>query len=289
MIEGLLEGLCLALDPAIADPGLEVPVSSTTRLRLRDVDARFSQSVASGRNLLLKHKCLLPAENELLSRLAELDRELSAPTLRRKRPDAATRVQHLLRDFACRLARRSLGARGAVTRDQVLLAQYQKIVEGRQEDGELLLSAAREVTRLLNASDKFEVSLTTTFGQPMPPATLRAVLITNKQTVKPQLETLSGRPAAPMRLLRVGRNRGEQTIALTFDLYRSIRLLEAGLSRASLPTEVNALIDATKARLSGPIVRDQESLEDSYIELGASGTRIELIGGRFLPISERTT
>lgn len=153
----------------------------------------------------------------------------------------------------------------------------------------MLLAAAREVSRLLNTNDKFEVSLTTTFGQPMPPTTLRAVLVTSKQPVKPRTDTLSGRPMSPMRLLRVGRNRGEQTIALTFDLYRSIRLLEAGLSRASLPTEVNALIDATKARLSGPIVRDPEGLEDSSIELGASGTRIELIGGRFLPVSGRSS
>lgn len=289
MIEGLLESLCLALDPAVADPALEVPVSLTTRLKLRDIDARFSQSVASGRSMLLKHKCLSPAETELLGRLAELDRELSTPALRRKRPDAATRVQHLLREFACRLSRRSLGARGAVTRDREFLAQYQRIVEGGNDDGELLLSAAREVTRLLNANDKFEVSLTTTFGQPMPPATLRAVLVTTKQTVKPRIEAVAGRPEPPMRLLRVGRNKGEQTIALTFDLYRSIRLLESGMSRASLPTEVNALIDATKARLSGPIVRDPEGLEDSSIELGASGTRIELIGGRFLPVSERAT
>ena len=224
----------------------------------------------------------------MLGRLAELDRELSTPALRRKRPDAATRVQHLLREFACRLVRRSLGARGAVTRDQELLGQYQRIVEDGSQDSDLLLAAAREVSRLLNTNDKFEVSLTTTFGQPMPPTTLRAVLVTSKQPVKPRTDTLSGRPMSPMRLLRVGRNRGEQTIALTFDLYRSIRLLEAGLSRASLPTEVNALIDATKARLSGPIVRDPEGLEDSSIELGASGTRIELIGGRFLPVSGRS-
>ncbi len=287
MIEGLLDSLCLALDPAVADPALEVPVSSTTRLKLRDIDARFSQSVGSGRSLLLKYKCLSPAETELMSRLAELDRELSTPALRRKRPDAATRVQHLLRDFACRLVRRSLGTRGAVTRDQELLAQYQRIVEGGNQDEELLLSAAREVSRLLNTNDKFEVSLTTTFGQPMPPATLRAVLVTTKQAVKPRLVSDEGRPIPPMRMLRVGRSTGEQAIALTFDLYRSIRLLEAGLSRASLPTEVNALIDTTKARLSGPIVRDPESLEDSSIELGASGTRIELIGGRFLPVTGR--
>lgn len=286
MLEGLLESLCNTLDPAVADPEFEVPVSASTRLKLRDIDARFSQSVASGRVVLLKYKCLSPAEAELLGRLAELDRELSSAALRRKRPDSATRVQHVLRDFSCRLVRRSLGTRSAITRDRELLVQYQHIVEGSSEDGDLLLAATRAVSRLLNTNDKFEVSLTTTFGQPMPPATLRAVLVTAKQAVRPRTDVNHGRPVAPMRLLKVGRAAREQTIALTFDLYRSICLLESGLSRASLPTEVNALIDATKARLSGPIVRDLEGLEDSAIELGTAGTRIELIGGRFLPVSE---
>ena len=60
-----------------------------------------------------------------------------------------------------------------------------------------------------------------------------------------------------------------------------MRLIDSGLSRASLPAEVNALIDATKARLSGPIVRDTEGLEQSYIELGSAELRIEILNGRF--------
>jgi hypothetical protein len=285
MIEGLLESLCTTLDPAVADPRLDIALSGSTRAKLRDIDARFSQSVKSGRDLMSKHKCLAPTEMELLGRLAELDRQLSAPVLRRKRPDAATRVQHVLREFACRLVRRSLGVRDAVTQDNELLQQYQQIVEDNSTGGDLLLSAAREVSRLLNANDKFEVPLTTTFGQPLPPLALRATLVTTKQPVRPRLGVQAGRPVAPLRSLRVGRNFGEQSVALTFDLYRSIRLLEAGLSRASLPTEVNALIDTTKARLSGPIVRDPEGLEDASIELGSSGARVEIIGGRFHPVA----
>lgn len=284
MIQGLLESLGTTLDPAVADPGLAIALSGTTTIELRDIDARFSQSVKSGRDLMVRHKCLSALEMDLLGRLAELDRQLSTPAMRRRRPDAATRVQHVIRDFACRLVRRSLGTRDAVTRDKELLEQYQRIVEDSTPDGSLLLAAARAVSRLLNTGDKFEVSLTTTFGQPLPPAALRAVLFTAKQTVKPYAEVSSGRPLAPMRSLSVGRTRA-QPLALTFDLYRSIRLLESGLSRASLPTEVNALIDATKARLSGPIVRDPDGLEDSTIDLGSSGAKIEIIGGRFHPIA----
>jgi hypothetical protein len=288
MIEGLLDALGTSLDPAIADPAMTVPVSDSVRIPLRDIDARFSQSVSSGRGFLSRHKCLSPSEVELLGRLAELDRELSTPLYRKKRPDAATRIQHLVRDFACRFVRRSLCTRAGITRDGEFLSQFQQIVEDAGGSGELLLTAVREVSRLLNGDDKFEVSLTTTFGQPMPPPALRAVLVTAKQAVRPVADTSPARPLAPMRYLRVGRGKGDQPIALTFDLYRSVRLLSTGLSRASLPREVNALIDATKARLSGPIVRDPDGLDDAVIELGTSGARIELIGGRFLPTVERT-
>lgn len=289
MIAGLLETLCDVLDPALADPGTMISLNDSTRVPLRDIDARFSQSVASGRSMMSRHRCLTAAEMELLARLAELDRALSTAAHRRRRPDAATRVQHLVRDFACRLVRRSLCTRAGAARDGELLSQFQAIVEDQDGTSDLLLKAVREVGRLLNGDDKFEVSLTTTFGQPMPPIALRALLVTAKQSVRPKSDRSDGRPAAPMRHLRIGKGSSEQQIALTFDLYRSVRLLASGLSRASLPREVNALIDATKARLSGPIVRDHDGLDDAVIELGTSGVRIELIGGRFLAGNAQAT
>lgn len=281
MIEGLLSGVCKALDPALADPLDEVALSASTSVPLRALDTRFSQSVAAGRDLVKKHKAASAAEVELLGRLAELDRMLSDPAHRKRRPDAASRIQHVVRDFACRMMRRSLGARNAVTRDRLLLQQYQEIIDSPGNDGEPLLAATKDVSRLLNSDDKFEVSLTTTFGQPMPPTSLRAVLVTTRQIVKPRADQTEGRPVSPMRTLRVGKGQGEQILTLTFELYRAMRLIDSGLSRASLPAEVNALIDATKARLSGPIVRDADGLEESFIELGSAGERIEILSGRF--------
>jgi hypothetical protein len=284
LISELLVALCNALDPAMADSQLEVQVSGNTRLRLRDIDARFSQSVASGREFLAKYRCLAPLEMELLGRLAELDRVLSSPEHRRRRPDAATRIQHLVRDFSCRWVRRSLCAKAGVVLDGDALSRYQCIVEDRDHNGELIHEAAREVGRLLNSGDKFEVSLTTTFGQPMPPPQIRAVLITPKQSVKPSPHVMDGRPLPSLRHLRVGRGTTEQTLALTFDLFRSVRLLSQGMSPASLPREVVALIDTTKARLAGPVVRNDQELDDSVIIFGTSGSGLALVGGRFVPI-----
>ncbi|CAM5792461.1 hypothetical protein ACFOHU_03695 [Ottowia pentelensis] len=288
MIEGLLEGLCDSLDPALADPADQVQINASERVRLRDLDAYLSQSVRAGRDALVKHRCMSPAEVELLGRLADLDRELSTPALRRRRPDAATRIQHALRDFASRLVRRTLGTRSAVTRDAMLLKRFRGIAEDRgASQGDALLRAARDVQRLLNNGEKFEVPLTTTFGQPAAPVALRASLVTSKQSIRPLDDDTEDRPWSSTRYLKVGKGQREHAIALTFELYRAIELISAGLSRASLPREVNALIDATKATLSGPIVRDEDSLADSIMDLGVAGLQIEMMGSRFLTIEGR--
>jgi hypothetical protein len=61
---------------------------------------------------------------------------------------------------------------------------------------------------------------------------------------------------------------------LTYELFKAIKELERGLSLASLPRTVVALLDTTKARLSGPIVRDPEMLMDARIRIGADGTEV---------------
>jgi len=90
------------------------------------------------------------------------------------------------------------------------------------------------------------------------------------------------RPSAPVKYLRVGRAGRDQLMPLTFELYRAIRMLSDGLSAASLPREVVALIDATKARLSGFVVRDEEQLEGASIMIGNEGPSIAQVNGRFV-------
>lgn len=63
-----------------------------------------------------------------------------------------------------------------------------------------------------------------------------------------------------------------QPVPLTYDLFKAVKELERGLSPASLPRTVVALLDTTKARLSGPIVRDHVLLDDARIRVGADGT-----------------
>jgi hypothetical protein len=62
---------------------------------------------------------------------------------------------------------------------------------------------------------------------------------------------------------------------LTYDLFKAVKELERGMSVASLPHTVLALLDTTRARLSGPIVRDPEILERARIRIGTGGLLVE--------------
>ncbi|WP_127556695.1 hypothetical protein [Saccharospirillum alexandrii] len=272
-IASLLENLSNLLDPALASPDTEVTVSSRSRIKLGELDIRFSRSLAGGIDFVRKYQILSKMEIDLLKRLAEADALLSAPSIRRKRPTAANRLQRILRDFACRLVRRSICSRSAVVADSETLASFQQVVED-DDTGQSLYEVAKQVKELLNTRQGFEVSLTTTFGQPLPPSQRQATLIVQPRPVKMLQLPTQGRPRSPICFLQIGTGRSQQPIPLTYELFKAVKELERGLSPASLPRTVVALLDTTRARLSGPIVRDPEILMDATIKLGTDGTEI---------------
>ncbi|WP_199457627.1 MULTISPECIES: hypothetical protein [unclassified Marinobacter] len=272
-IATLLENLCTLLDPALASPDTEVTVSSRNRIKLGELDIRFSRSLAGGIDFVRKYQILSKIEIDLLKRLADADTLLSVPSIRRKKPTAANRLQRIIRDFACRLVRRSICSRSAVVSDNEILASFQQVVE-EDDKGQSLFEVAKQVKELLNSRHGFEVSLTTTFGQPLPPPQRQATLIVQPRPVKMLQLSTQGRPRSPICFLQVGTGRSQQPIPLTYDLFKAVKELERGLSPASLPRTVVALLDTTRARLSGPIVRDPEILMDATIKLGTDGTEI---------------
>lgn len=283
-IASLLNGLVDLLDPALADPDTEVAISARTNIVLRDLDTRFSRSINEGIEFVRKFQALSTNELNLLKRLASTDVLLSLPQIRRKRPTAASRVQHILRDFACRLARRSICTRSAVVADAKILQAFQRVVEDEQSSQ--LYEVADQVERLLNNGQDFEVSLTTTFGQPLPPSQRQATLIVPSRHVGMCEPATVGRPRSPICFLEVGSGQSAQPIALTYDLFKAVKELERGLSPASLPRTVVALLDTTRARLAGPIVRDAQILRRSKIRVGTNGTVIARSWDRFVSRNE---
>jgi hypothetical protein len=109
------------------------------------------------------------------------------------------------------------------------------------------------------------VVLNSTFGEPLAPPQRRATLHTAREKVRHAEPITSGRPTMPVRFLSVGGR--EHTLALTYDLFRSVRELEGGMLPASLPRPVVALLDATRARIGGRVVRDEEKLDGAEIRI----------------------
>lgn len=272
MIGDALGDLSEQLDPALTNPDTELQATTNTRFAFRELDIRFSRSVLEGLDYVRRLQVLSRPEVDLLERLAKLDGELSLGGVRRKRPASATNVQRLIRDFACRLVRRTFGTRTATVLDAPILANFQRVIEDTAGDD--LFDVAQEVEQLLNRNQDFEISLTTTFGQPLPPAIRRATLVVPSRSVQPLEVETEGRPSSPICFLSVGDGRSGQPIALTYELFKAVKELEQGMSMASLPRSVLALLDTTRARLSGAIVRDRAILDRARIKIGSTDTSV---------------
>ncbi|QXI26416.1 hypothetical protein [Pseudomonas vanderleydeniana] len=284
-IAPLLEGIVETLDPAFASPDSEVAVSARSTILLGDLDMRFSRSLSGGIEFIRKYQVLSPNELEVLKRLSLADTRLSDPIVRRKKPAAASRVQHILRDFACRLVRRSICTRTAAVADAPILQAFQQVVEDDDKHRHLY-EVVRQVKDLLNTGQEFEVSLTTTFGQPLPPRQRQATLVVQQSPVRTFPQDTAGRPRPPICYLKVGKGNSAQPVPLTYDLFKAVKELERGLSPAALPRTVVALLDTAKARLSGPIVRDKDLLEDAKMRIGADGTVVGLSWNGFVAAKE---
>jgi hypothetical protein len=276
----LLGDLSRLLDPALSDPDGQMELSGRTSRPARDIDSRFSQSVGAGLAFLKPYQCLAALEVDLLGRLASADAMLGEEP-RRRRPGAALRVQRLLREFSCRLARRSIGMRSGAVRDAAVLAAFQQLVDTQHGSDDLMYEAASQVEALLNKGEYFEVPLNTTFGQPLPPESRRATLVVPKQRVREGSDNRPGRPRSPIPFLRIGPG-GNKEVPLTYELFKSVSEINSGMSPSSLPKTVVALLDTTRARLSGPIVRDEDVLDGAHFQVGNSPEQVVRARGRFV-------
>ncbi|NTH14751.1 hypothetical protein G6L99_21780 [Agrobacterium rhizogenes] len=278
-IAASLDAFVELLDPAMSSPDAEVTLWGGP-VRLGEFDARFSRSVREGLDYAIGCRALSHNERALLERLSGLDELLGVPRLRLKRPGAANRIQRAIRDFACRVTRRSVGARNAAVPDAATLDAFKRVVADADGRGHDLREIANQVEDLLNDDHNFNVSLTTTFGQPLPPPRRRATLVVSRRRVIPRDAAQSGRPRPSICFLDVEVGSTLQPIALTYDLFKAVSDLDHGLSPASLPRSVLALLDTTRARMAGSIVRDRDVRERPTIILGET-VSVERYRGRF--------
>jgi hypothetical protein len=269
-----LRALDSLLDPALADGSSSVLLAGRAPLSMREVDLRFSQGVEDGLSFLEPLGLLTHLDRGLLTRLAACDNELSATAAKPTAAAKASYLQRYIRDFACRYAKRAVGTLRGCFKDQAWIDRFSQLLDG---SAVLLGETAKQVEGLLNEDGAFAVSLNTTFGEPLPPRPRRVILTASKQRVRRHQPTATTRPLGDLRYLQVAR----QFIPLTFDLFKAVGMLRDGMHPASLPKTVVALIDTTRARLAGQVVRNADELEAAIIRVGVGPETISHDGLRF--------
>jgi hypothetical protein len=274
-----LRALDCLLDPALADGSSSAPLRGRAPLSMREIDLRFSQGVEDGLAFLTPLGLLTHLDLGLLKRLAACDNELSALATKPSAAAKASYLQRYIRDFACRYAKRSVGTLLGLFKDQVWIDLFSQLLDGAPA---LLGETAKQVEGLLNEDGAFAVSLTTTFGEPLPPRPRRVILTASRQRVRKHQPTARTRPTGDLRYLQVA----GQFIPLTFDLFKAVGMLRNGMHPASLPKTVVALIDTTRARLAGHVVRNADELDGAVIRVGLGTELISHDGVRFLVSKE---
>jgi len=255
-ISELLSGdFATFLDPALlyGEQKIYTEAKDEKIVTVNDVDEHFSLSIKDGLELVSNR--LAPSERKLLAQLSEADEALMDQHHPAKVSKQVRRLQSSIRQFAARLAKRSLGLKYGISRDVKLFADYAGLYQSdlQHENLEDL------VEQLVNEDRRFfKIPLSTTFGQPV--AHWDREVSLRVRSVKTSMEMFKGdvsRPANRFPFIKVH----NRYVPVTFALYKALVELEEGLDSASLPQEVFALFDEVKSITAGQIARDKNFVD----------------------------
>lgn len=217
------------------------------------VDENFSLSVKDGLELVSSR--LTASERKLLLQLSEADDALMGQYHPTKVSKQARRLQSSIRQFAGRLAKRSLGVKYGISKDLDLFSHYADLYKADAQH-----EALEDLVEQLVNDDRtfFRIPLSTTFGQPV--AHWDREVSLRVRSVRTSMEMFRGdihRPANRFPFMKVH----NRYIPVTFALYKALVELEEGLDPASLPREVFALFDEVKSVTAGQIARDKNFVD----------------------------
>ncbi|MGI9344978.1 MAG: hypothetical protein ACR2PW_01780 [Gammaproteobacteria bacterium] len=264
---------CPLLDPAQCDPN-DIIRPGTKNLTVRELDERFSLSVGQGQDLI--KGSILPIEREILDFLRKADERLGSDFVSNQNQTHAERLQATIRLFACRLVKRSLGARNGVYAKMQSLTSYKEALDNPK----ILKNVRTRLRSLINDEKRniFTAPMMTTFAQPAPSARRNLVLECPKVRVSGRAIKESERPKAQTAYLNVN----ETPVPLTFELYDALQNLDAGMHPGSLDDEVFAMIDRIRSKVTGRVVRDPEVWEaGAVLMLEATGEVIHYSDAEF--------
>ncbi|MBU71682.1 hypothetical protein [Spongiibacter sp.] len=264
------------LDPSLAEGHLVLLETSGTPVNVRDLEDLFSVSVLEGKTRT-RHQ-LQSLEIRLLDELQSIDLALDTENFPSTRSRDVYLLKSLVRQYALRVSKRSLGTRNSVFRKLDSLRKYAEAIHDDAALGRVL----KNMSKLLHDErNNFRAHLATTFGQPVAERTRDiSLLVQKKVNIRPVAVSIAAENSPPQPLPYVKIE--SHYLGLTFDLFDSLLSVANGLHPASLPADTYALLDRVKSLVAGEVVRDPGVIEDDPVLLFGGGyLSAEYREGRF--------
>jgi len=265
-IEKILTEMSCHLDPAIAESDIQI---KKEKIKLKDIDIKFSRSINEGYIFIAKNgrNIFSKTEKILIERFIEIENILvDNEDIGRQKAKEKKELLMLLREFVSTIVRRILGSQLGFARGCEKILTYETILKWDNESKEPMHYVANEFAKYLNSGDYFDIQLNVSFSQPLPKSNSQAITKIPKIKVKPStVGDFKGKPKPNVPFLDVKTNNILKSIPLTFQIFESILDLDHGMSEASMPRDVNALIDLTRSKLAGSLVQDNDPLDQEII------------------------
>jgi len=276
VIDRIRGKLAPMLDPGLAEGHLVLMETTGKSLEVRTIEDFFSVSVLEGKTRT-RHQ-LQSLEVRLLDELQTIDIALDTENFPSNRSRDVYLIKSLVRQFAVRITKRSLGSRNAVFHKMDNLRKYAEAIH----DDAILRRVLKNMSGLLHdTQNNFRAHLATTFGQPLAERSRDISLIVKKRVnIRPiaVTATADNKPPQPIPYVKIE----SHFLGLTFDLFDSLVNIASGLHPASLPSDTYALLDRVKSLVAGEVVRDLNVIdEDPVLLLGGGHLFAEFREGRF--------
>jgi hypothetical protein len=276
VIDRVRSELSELLDPAHAEGDLTLLESAGRPIEVRTIEDLYSVSSQEGK-AKVRHQ-MQALEVKLLDELQAIDMALDTENFPNVRGRDVYLLKGLIRQFAVRLTKRSLGTKHAVCQKMKNLRNYAEAIH----NDAALRQVLKNMSRLLHDNkNNFQAHLATTFGQPVAERSRDIELLVRKKVnIRPVAVAVDENDTPPQTLPYVKIE--SHYLGLTFDLFDSLVNVAEGLHPASLPTDTYALLDRVKSLVAGEVVRDQSVLDDDpMLILGNRNLYAEYREGRF--------
>ncbi len=224
---------------------------------LSDLENGFAQSVALGRDAWLRHASASTIDVRLLALLEEAESEC-AIQLQGIHTAKAGEAIRLIRQTACRIAKRAVGCQMGAHGNDERLKEYEASLRDQ-----VRLNGLQGWLRDLLGHPQFAADALETFGQARAEDAAIVRLEASPLRIRslPAPEASETRPAHDLPVIRID----EYPVPLTYGLFEALLLKKEGCASGSLPASVRALIDRIRQIHAGTTCRDTTD----FIEGGA--------------------